>query len=494
MMWRDKSDVRRWGFWCILFVVFFFLCGLRVSAKRLLWNDEVFTAALARVPDVRTLWRAIADYADSMPFGYHLLIRATTRIFGYSALALRLPSAVALAAGMLLTFDCARRLTSGFHAMISLALLGCSFVRFYGYEARPYTLIFAIASFCLWLWLFVDESWLSALAFGFAAFLAVAMHLYAVVLIVPYAVYEILRTKSIPVTSRRLVAGGIGTLGGTLLACQHIFAGLEGVRISSRIPAISWAPPTFQALEQVWTDCVPIAALALVLLVLSFALWRAEKPSMHEPMGDGERLCWMFLLVPLSGFALAIGITHIFHARYFIEVVPGIAVGTSCMLFRLCPNRRILWGLLLLFLGLGLRSQVKAALHPESIQSFGDYQTLAPGIIGMEPRFASEGKRYIVFSDDNNLCLVAWYYSAHRDRYAVVSRGPFALARYTADFNVWTPEELVAHTDESALVSPKPELTDYLLRAGLRVEVRAASPTVVVYTSRVNHSPNIALP
>lgn len=496
-MWRDKSELRRWGFWCILFVVFFFLCGLRVSAKRLLWYDEVFTAVLARLPNVHTLWRVMAEFAETTPIGYHLLIRATTKIFGYSALALRLPSGVAMAVGMLLTFNCARRLTSGFHAMISLAMLGCSCVTFYGYEARSYALIFAIASFCLWLWLFVDESWLSTLVFGLAAFVAAAMHFYAVLLMVPYMVYEIRRTRSIPVTSRRLVAGCIGTLGGVLLSFQHIFVGLETVGSSSPPPGALWAPPQMWALEQVWTDLVPVAALALVLLVLFYALLRAEKPSIHEPMGDAERLCWMFIMIPLSGFAFAIGITHIFYYRYFIEALPGIAVGTSCILFRLCGDRRLLWGLLLLFLGLGVRSELQAVLHPERIQPFGNYQTIAPGIIKMEPQLASEGKRYIVFDEGHGfdlVHLVAWYYSAHRDRYVLVSRHPFVLARYTADLKVWTPEELLAHTEESAVVSPGPELTDYLRRAGLRVEVHASNPAVVVYVSRVNHSPNIALP
>jgi hypothetical protein len=65
-------------------------------------------------------------------------------------------------------------------------------------------------------------------------------------------------------------------------------------------------------------------------------------------------------------------ITHAFLNRYFIGVLPGIAVGFSCLLWRRFPNRqRIPVGILLLLLGYGLRAQTLTVLHPGQIDMNG---------------------------------------------------------------------------------------------------------------------------
>jgi hypothetical protein len=78
--------------------------------------------------------------------------------------------------GLLLTFDCARRFTDGLHGLIALASLTCSFLPYYGYEARSYAIYFMLASLWLWLWACGPNDKWSAMTFGVVLFLAVTIH------------------------------------------------------------------------------------------------------------------------------------------------------------------------------------------------------------------------------------------------------------------------------------------------------------------------------
>ena len=63
---------------------------------------------------------------------------------------------------------------------------------YYGYEARPYGLYFMFASLALWIWIHASHARkLSSALFGVVIFLAVAVHYYAVLCLVPYVAWEV---------------------------------------------------------------------------------------------------------------------------------------------------------------------------------------------------------------------------------------------------------------------------------------------------------------
>ena len=125
----------------------------------------------------------------------HLVVR----LFGHLPIArevsARLPSALAMVIGMLITFDCARRLSDGVHGLIAFCLLACSVLPHYGFEARPYAAFFMFVSMALWLWIHGSDSKSSAVLFGIVIFLAVGFHYYAVLCLVPYFVWEIFAAR-----------------------------------------------------------------------------------------------------------------------------------------------------------------------------------------------------------------------------------------------------------------------------------------------------------
>ncbi len=69
-----------------------------------------------------TVWKAAAHGVDGMSPVYDLLVRASEKLFGHREIAARLPSALAMTAGLLVIFDCTRRVTSGLYGLIALSV------------------------------------------------------------------------------------------------------------------------------------------------------------------------------------------------------------------------------------------------------------------------------------------------------------------------------------------------------------------------------------
>src|ERR1700685_2800852 len=113
----DKATI--WSFVAAAMLACFYLVtSLYIASHRLLWIDEVLTALTTRLPGYAETWRAFSRGADGLPPTYFMLMRPFDALFQHSDFGLRVPSALAMTAGMLLTFDCARRLTDGLHGLI----------------------------------------------------------------------------------------------------------------------------------------------------------------------------------------------------------------------------------------------------------------------------------------------------------------------------------------------------------------------------------------
>ncbi len=251
---------------------FYLATSIYIASHRLFWFDELFIVRLSQVPSVAILWQALAHAADTMPPGYHLLMRWFGEMFGHSEVAMRLPSALAMIAGLLVTFDCARRLTDGLHGLIALSVLTCSFLPYYGYEARPYAFYFLLSALAFWIWTCTrdDSNW-AALAFGGVLALAITMHYYAVLNIVPYALWEALRWRPGKRPSRKLIAGvlGVGIPTVVLLPLSLAF--------SRQFSMGFWAHPSFYQLRAAFFELFPDGLFLLVLAMIWIVVARPRE-------------------------------------------------------------------------------------------------------------------------------------------------------------------------------------------------------------------------
>ena len=136
--------------WRHCWPLFYFVTSIYIAAHRLFWFDELFTLHIARLPSSDNH----LDGAEPMASMRCLRLitwwcRLFDSLFGPGDVAARLPSAIAMVVGLLLIFDCARRLTDGLHGLIALSVATCSFLPYYGYEARSYAIYFMLAALSL---------------------------------------------------------------------------------------------------------------------------------------------------------------------------------------------------------------------------------------------------------------------------------------------------------------------------------------------------------
>ncbi|MGC2112245.1 MAG: glycosyltransferase family 39 protein [Candidatus Korobacteraceae bacterium] len=465
---------------------FYLATSVYIASHRLYWFDELFIVRIAQLPSVAAMWQALAHASDTMPPGYHLLMRMVGRTFGYSEIVMRLPSALAMVAGLLLAFDCARRLTDGLYGLIAFALLTCSLLPYYGYEARPYAIYFLLSALAFWLWICTepDNKWFAFL-FGAVLCLAVTMHYYAALCVVPYVLWELVDWKSGKHPSLKLIAGliGVGFAGGVLAPLAMAF--------SRQFSRDFWAHPSFFKLRTGFFELFPNALFLLALGISWIVLCQSRsRTTVVQPRRPAESLGWLFFCIPLVGFLLAELRTNAFLMRYFIGVLPGVAVAFSCLLWRHFKNlRHISAGVLALLVAWGTISQWMAVRHPERIDPFGQ-QTATRQYLQLEDSVLSNGKQFILF-DNPMLHMEAKYYSQHPNECILLLREDAAeeiptmrvqvnLSHYSP-LRFWKLDDLRRHAGETALIDPAPETLQALRQAGLQVSVRYSKPLEVVY-------------
>jgi len=472
---RGASGTERWSLIAAgALAVFYLVSSLYIARERPFWTDEILTVDIAHLPNYATIWSAVTHAVDGGSPVYDVLVRWSDQVFGGGEVSARLPSALAMVAGLLIAFDCARRLTDGLHGLIALCVLTSSFLPYYGHEARSYALFFMLAALSLWVWLHTsNDSRASAMLFGAIFFLAVAMHYYAVLCLAPYVLWEIYCWRR---PSRKLIAGAVGAVLPLLLLLPAIVSFAPVVVAYNR-----WASPSFASLMDVFPALFPGGLWLLALIAIWIALAdNRDKKVVLQPRQAGETIGWLFLCIPLVGFAVAELKTNAFLGRYFIGVLPGVAIAAACLVWRRVPQaRRVSLGILLILAIFGVTKQVMAIRYP-------DHYAPVRQVLGLEKTLRDDGKRFFVVCNQARY-LEAQHYSNHPNDYVLLAsldsgdlRQTMALARYYP-MQIWTLNDLRKHTGESAVILPTPRILNELKEAGFEVEMKFSRPLEVAY-------------
>ena len=103
----------------------FFLCiSLYIGRQRILWFDEIITALISGQSWPGDVLQILKTGADQQPLPFYGLVKLSGRLLGLGAFSLRLPSALAMFASLLVVFDCTRRLTNGLYGLIAGVYIG----------------------------------------------------------------------------------------------------------------------------------------------------------------------------------------------------------------------------------------------------------------------------------------------------------------------------------------------------------------------------------
>lgn len=472
----------------LLLAAIYLLTSILIASHRQFWYDEIFTVTISQLPHSATIWKALADAADSQPPTYYMLVRLLDHLPISREVAARLPSALAMVAGMLITFDCARRLSNGVYGLIAFAVLSCSALTYYGYEARSYALYFMFASLALWIWVHAGAGKLSSFLFGIVIFLAVAVHYYAVLCLVPYAVWEVSNWKPWRAPSGKLIAGCLGVLCAVALFSKQIVA-------LRRVSPHFWARTEFSSLTASLNGYFKYGLFPLAAIMIWVALvGRREKGAVASPMQPPERLGWFFGLIPVAGYILAKLGTNAFTYRYFIALLPGIAVAFSCLLWRqFGSTTRISIPVFLLFATLGLGAEFDLVRHPDHVRPpLAELEPEKVNVMLMvENSMPASAKQFIVSPANDMLGVEARYYSKHPEKYVfLLERGSDNYVGFNARIAMnlrqyspmpfWTFDDLDAHAGETVLVNPSQKTKEDLERAGYRATGRSDGGLEVV--------------
>jgi mannosyltransferase len=295
-----------------------------------LWYDELFTLYVASETSLGATLRALLAGADTNPPVDYVLRHASLALLGDSAVAFRLPSALAFVGGLFAIYAFVRRRTGFVAAAAAFALPVLSVATYFTHEGRAYALLFASAPVALWAWQRATERERRAARLP-TLFLALCLgpysHYFGVLNFVPIAVGEAWRSYR-----RRALDGGI--LVTIAAACIATLGLLVFARSATTMKQAFWASgyraadiPGYYTGLLGWAGwaCAVGLAVAAGLVVLGRSI--RPEPASHETVPQHEVVAACVLaLTPVSAFVLAGLLTGALTAKYTIAFVPGVAI------------------------------------------------------------------------------------------------------------------------------------------------------------------------
>ncbi len=319
-------------------------CGQ--AATKLLWCDELITLAIARQGSLAAIWRALAAGADPNPPLSHWLVLQSTRAFGLSALAVRLPPVLCVMLAIVSLWVLLRRWVAAGYAAVGVLAFMTTRGFDYAYDARSYAPLmgFSMASLALWLvacdspetgrrWPPQNGVRLAAL-FGMAAALALGLssNYYGALAFFPIALGEAVRTARI----RRLEPG---TWLAMVAAALPLRSFLHLIRHNlAEFGPHAWNRPRAGMVAETYLVLVE-GILWPVLGVALYAIWRHFKrpteSAAPELQPHESAALAVLLLYPILGFVVALSGHAMISPRCIVPVCCGFGIAAALLAQRI---------------------------------------------------------------------------------------------------------------------------------------------------------------
>ena len=351
-----ESPTRNWPIHALFLLYLLAICAIecRISMIRLLYFDELVTLAMAEYKDLPDLGFRLSAGGDNQPAPYYVITRLSESLPIPPHLAARFPSVV----GYMLALESIYVLASrrcGFLTGWVAALILQSGTRFYATEARPYALM--LGGFALALVSWQDAASrvgrrrapaLVGLLAGMV--LATASHFYSVLLFLPLAAGELVRTWR----SRRVDWPVWLCIG---LAAPIPFACLTLMSSMSSYAQYFWAKAKWLGFISYYLNYLGQVALPVGLASGAFgvvALAMSRPPAEDSPENAEGRALPAHEMVALLALAslpivanlLGKVVTGVFVGRYVLPAQIGLAVilgyGVTLGVSRRVPSLAVL--------------------------------------------------------------------------------------------------------------------------------------------------------
>jgi len=299
------------------------------ASRKCFWFDELFTVYLCRLPSFRDTWTAVAHGADFNPPLFYLLTRGAQRLFGDGLIATRLPAIVGVWLFCVCLFLFVARRAGVVSGFIAGVFPFFTLAQYYAYEARAHVIILGWCGLALVCWQRSTEGrarllWL--VGFGLSLLGALLTHVYAVYLLVPFAVIELYNLLNRDRPNWGIVA--VMALAFTSVTWA-VYLPLVRAYRTADMPA-TYFPASHDLIQRFFVNVIGPATMVLLLALLLSALdgmrsgqdanTTAAIPRREALLAGG------FACIPLVGF-IGCKVSHgPFLDRYFLSSIAGYAI------------------------------------------------------------------------------------------------------------------------------------------------------------------------
>lgn len=327
------------AFAAVLIVLLTAAVAFTWSHVKLLSQDEMFVLQTDTVSSLRELIHIQRYYPISLdPLVFHVLAHACTRVFGPTALALRLPSIFGFLLMQVCIFFATRVIAGPRAALVAMTFPALTATLFYAPEARPYGLLLGFYALAFLAWQTATrrtgKRTGSLVVLAIAIALTLNTHYFGILILVPICVAEFARTLMRRRLDLPMIAAILAGMAGIVFALpfqkaagefrKHYYnAGAISLRAISQAYRSLFVNYTTQPMGVQRFEAVLLVAFALLLIVLCIRRLRNAKFSM-------PRAELVFLLslaaLPLFGVGLAVFVTHSIEVRYVLSAMIAISI------------------------------------------------------------------------------------------------------------------------------------------------------------------------
>ncbi len=327
------------------------VCVGALAARKLMWNDELYTYYIARLPSMHDVLGALMARGEQTPPLFYVITRLFLGLIGVNNVSIRLPEMCAFWLMCACLYAIVARRMSSWAALGAAAFPLVTSAFPYAYEARAYGLVLGFSAAGFLCWQIATSATttrgrvgaLVALTVSLAA--AVSSHYYGAFVLLPFACGEAVRTAT-----RRRVAVGVWVA--LALSVAPLALHLPLIKAATAYSGAFWSPPQWINLPDFYEGLLEPGLLAIVGIAILSSIQAARDGVPPPDDADAPSLPpheWAavtgFILIPLACLIAAKLITGAFVNRYALPSVIGFAVIAGVAIeqaFRRAPGLRAL--------------------------------------------------------------------------------------------------------------------------------------------------------
>jgi 4-amino-4-deoxy-L-arabinose transferase-like glycosyltransferase len=318
-----------------------------LAKRKLMWNDELYSYYIARLPTMADVWGALMAGGEQTPPLFYVITRASIALFGANNLGLRMPEMIGFWVMSLCLFFFVARRTSNLYGLIAAFFPLITGAYSYAYEARPYGLVLGFGALALLCWQSATMDrlrTLSIICLAMSLAAALSSHYYGIFVIFPLALGETVRS----LTRRRVDVPVWAAFG---LAITPLIWHLPLIQQARAYSGTFWAQPQWMGISDFYNNLLYSAVLPLTAIVFLAGIYAAFfrspsdeqnlKRSITPPIYEITAALG-FLVIPVICVILAKFVTGAFTDRYAISAIIGFSVLIAFVAAKLFENTAFL--------------------------------------------------------------------------------------------------------------------------------------------------------